>query len=184
MGWHRDALTPLALSSVPGERPIEVLIGSATDEEQEALLSGDGPLWASDPQGRGFPMEKARGGPLLLFAGGSAIGAMRPVVESVLARREAFGPVTLYYGVRSQELVCFQERFQIWREHAIDVHIAVSREISHGGAPGYVQGALPDVIEDAERAIAFVCGRPEMEHDVTRALSERGVAADRVFRNW
>lgn len=184
MGWQRDALWPIALASVPRERPLEVLIGSATNEEQEALLEEERPLWASDPQGRGFPLEKARGRPLLLFAGGSGIGALRAVIEALLPQREAFGPVTLYYGVRTEDLFCFRERFETWRAHGVGVLQMVSRDPAFSGPHGYVQDALPDVIAGADRAFAFVCGRPEMEHDVTRALSERGVAEKRVFKNW
>ncbi len=184
MGWQRDALTPIALASVPRERPIEVVLGSATCEEQDAVLDGDGPLWASDPQGRGFPLEAARGRPLLLFAGGSAIGALRAVIEAALPQREAFGPMTLYYGARRPELFCFRERYETWRRHAIDVIEVVSQDPTFEGLRGYVQCALPDEIPDAERAVAFVCGRPEMEQDVTLALGERGVTSERVFRNW
>jgi NAD(P)H-flavin reductase len=184
MGWHRDSLAPLALASVPGLRPLEVLIGSATPEEERELLDDDGPLWASDPQGRGFPLERARGRQLLLFAGGAGVGAIRAVIEALLPRREAFGPVTLYYGVRRPELLCFQDRFQDWRTHGVDVVEVVSRDPSFAGARGYVQDALPAVIEGAADAIAFVCGRPEMEHDVTRALAARGVPETSVCRNW
>lgn len=184
MGWHRDTLAPLALASVPGMRPLEVLIGSATVEEQDGLLDDDGPLWASDPQGRGFPLERARGRPLLLFAGGAGLGGLRAVIEALLPRRDAYGPVTLYYGVRTAELFCFRDRFEAWRAHGVDVVEVVSRDPSYPGLRGYVQDALPAVIEGAAEAIGFVCGRPEMEHDVTRALAARGVPEANVFRNW
>lgn len=189
MGWRRDTLTPMALASVPGLKPLEVLIGSATEEEQAALLdeSGSdrgGPLWASDPQGPGFPLEKARGRPLLLFAGGAGIGAIRAVVETLLPHREAYGPVTLFYGVRAPELFCFRERFETWRQHGVDVVEVVSRDPSYAGLRGYVQEALPAALERASEAVAFVCGRPEMERDVADALVFRGVSAQHVFRNW
>lgn len=189
LGWQRDSLTPMALASVPGLKPIEVLISSATAEEQEALLDDEwpergAPLWASDPQGPGFPLERARGRPLLLFAGGSGIGAIRAVVETLLPRREAFGPVSLFYGVRSPELFCFRESFETWRRHGVDVIEVVSRDPSYAGLRGYVQEALPASLERASEAVAFVCGRPEMERDVTDALVARGVSATNVFRNW
>lgn len=184
MGWQRDSLAPMALASVPGLRPLEVLIGSATPEEEAAMLDDTGPLWASDPQGRGFPLERARGRPLLLFAGGSGIGAIRAVVEALLPARDAYGPVTLYYGVRAPELLCFRDRFEGWRRHGVDVVEVVSRDPSFGGSRGHVQDALPDTIANAPEALAFVCGRPEMEHDVTRALVARGVPEGQVFRNW
>lgn len=184
MGWDRAGLTPMALASVPRERPLEVLLGSSTDEEEQALLAREGPLWASDPQGRGFPLERARGKPLLLFAGGSAIGAIRAVIETLLDQRDAFGPVTLYYGAKSRELFCFRDRYDTWRARGIDIVEVTSDDASAPGQKGYVQDALPDVIEGADRAYAFVCGRPEMETDVARALGARGLSEDRVYRNW
>lgn len=184
MGWKRDELTPMALASVPQERPLEVLVGSSTDEEQAALLAREGPLWASDPQGRGFPLEQARGRPLLLFAGGSAIGALRAVIETLVPRRAAYGPTTLYYGVRSAELLCFTARFAHWRAHDVEVVPVTSRDPSFAGQRGYVQGALPDSLERAAETVAFVCGRPEMESEVAAALVERGVDAARIYKNW
>lgn len=184
MGWDRGSLYPMALSSVPGDTPLEVLIGTYTEEERAALLAQQGPLWASDPQGPGFDLERARGKPLLLFAGGSAIGAVRPVVESVLRHREAFGPVRLFFGARRQADFCFAERFDAWRAGGVELTLVASQDPTWTGPTGYVQEHVPAKLPAAADTHAFVCGRPEMEEHVKAALLARGVPAANVCKNW
>ncbi len=184
MGWKVDSLYPMALVSVPGDAPLEVLIGAYTDEERDVLLARDGPLFASDPQGPGFPLALARGKRLLLFAGGSAIGPIRAVVEALLREREAYGPVSLYVGARRFEDLCFSERFDAWRDAGVELTLVVSQDESWAGPRGHVQEHLPAAFAEPLETLAFVCGRPEMEEQVMAALLARGLPAANIRKNW
>jgi NAD(P)H-flavin reductase len=184
MGWALDALYPIALVSVPGDSPLEVLIGPYTDEERDVLMAREGPLFASDPQGPGFPLEPARGKRLLLVAGGSAIGPLRAVVEAILRDRESFGPVALFFGARRSEDFCFSERFAAWRAGGIDLTLVASQDERWTGPRGYVQEHLPAALADPDDTLAYVCGRPEMEEQVKAALVARGLSPSRVRKNW
>lgn len=179
---------PMAIASGPGSDAPEFLLKARGQEELEGwlALSQGAPLRLSAAEGAGFPLGAAHGRPLLLFAAGSAIAAIRPVVEAILKDRVRYGPVHLYYGVRTPGELAFQLDFPRWRAGGIEVTPVVSRPEGTGwtGATGYVQDHLPARLEDAEHTIAFVCGAPEMEEAVYGALAARGVDEERVFRNY
>lgn len=178
---------PFVLASLPGAEEPEILVKASGAPEVESLRGLVGAeVELSAAEGHGYPLHKAEGRPLHLFAVGSAIAALRPVIESVLLVRDRYGPVHLYYGVQQPEDFAFAQDFPRWQQGLTSVTLVVSRPegTSWEGEVGYVTDHLPDVLEDAERAVAFVCGLPEMEQDVYTALEVRGVLEDRVFRNY
>jgi NAD(P)H-flavin reductase len=175
---------PMALASKPGAQTLELVVRVHSDEHLAETLALEGPMKVSAPMGKGFPLDRARGRPLWLFAAGSAIGAIRPVVESIFDDREAFGPVHLLYGARGAADLCFTDRFEAWRAAGIEVTPVVSEPEAWDGATGYVQDQLPETLERAGEAIAFICGMPPMEEAVIQALGSRGLEEDRIFRNW
>jgi NAD(P)H-flavin reductase len=141
-------------------------------------------LQVSAPQGPGFPLSLARGRRLLLFATGSGISAIRPVLDAVAQSRAAFGPVTLYFGARRPSAFAYAADLERWRQADIWVVQTVSapEQSGWGGLRGYVQAHLPQ--ERLEDAVAFVAGQPGMVEDVRRALTERGLPQERLFLNF
>ncbi|MCE9672994.1 NAD-binding oxidoreductase [Myxococcus stipitatus] len=138
----------------------------------------------SAPEGPGFPLERARGHDLLLFATGSGISAIRPVIASVRRERDAFGRVKLYFGARTPGAFAYQDELHAWEDGGIQVVRTVSQPGASGwqGLTGYVQAHLGE--EPLHDALAFVCGQAGMVRGVMEALSERGVPATRVFFNY
>ncbi|NOJ92968.1 NAD-binding oxidoreductase [Corallococcus sp. CA049B] len=136
------------------------------------------------PAGPGFPMEKARGRDLLLFASGSGISAIRPVIAAVRQERGAYGQVTLYFGARTASGFAYQRELQQWMSDGVRVLCTVSRPGASGwqGLTGYVQAHLGE--ERLEHAIAFVCGPSDMVQDVMAQLAQRGVPRSAVFLNY
>jgi len=136
------------------------------------------------PEGQGFPLERARGHDLLLFATGSGISAIRPVIASVRRERDAFGRVKLYFGARTPAAFAYQDELHAWEDGGIQVVRTVSQPGASGwqGLTGYVQAHLGE--EPLDDALAFVCGQASMVRGVMEALSERGVPATRVFFNY
>ena len=138
----------------------------------------------SRPQGPGFPMEKARGHDLLLFASGSGISAIRPVIASVHQERTAYGRVTLYFGARTPGSFAYAGEMERWQAGDVRVVRTVSQPGASGwqGLTGYVQTHLGE--EPLENAIAFVCGPAEMVQGVMEQLRLRGVPRSAVFLNY
>jgi NAD(P)H-flavin reductase len=135
------------------------------------------------PEGPGFPLSEGYGKRVLLFATGSAISAIRSLIQAIRHERRKFRSVTLYFGARTPDAFAYESELDEWREAGIDV----VRTVSQAGAPGwrgltgYVQAHLPR--NDLNDTVAFVCGQPEMVDDVRRALIERGIPEGQIFQN-
>ncbi|AGC42080.1 NAD-binding oxidoreductase [Myxococcus stipitatus DSM 14675] len=136
------------------------------------------------PEGTGFPLERARGHDVLLFATGSGISAIRPLIASVRRERDTFGRVKLYFGARTPTAFAYQGELHAWEGGDIQVVRTVSRPGASGwqGLTGYVQAHLGE--ESVQNARAFVCGQPDMVRGVLDALKERGVPREHIFFNY
>jgi len=134
------------------------------------------------PFGRGWDVESAKGGDLVIVAGGIGLAPLRPVVHEVLADRSAFGRVSLVVGARtSGELLFRSELDGWWQDRSITVRTIVDRATPdwHGNV-GVVTNELPRVTTDPERTVAMVCGPEVMMRFVAMHLAERGVPPDRI----
>jgi NAD(P)H-flavin reductase len=186
---------PYALASAPHDEHFEFLL-KLPPERIAPMTALGGPggerdrVLVTKAQGRGFPLDEARGRALWLFAVGSGIAPLRAVIEHVLPRRQDFGDVTLLYGARRKEELCFTERFAVWAGHGVAVWPVVSQAdippetATWDGRTGWIQHHVPKAFDDPGDVVAFVCGLPEMDKAVQAALLERGVGPDRVFRNY
>jgi NAD(P)H-flavin reductase len=139
----------------------------------------------SRPEGRGFPLEQARGKNLLLFATGSGISPIRSVIESIRRERGAYGRVTLYFGVRTPGAFAYARDFQAWEQSSIRVVRTVSQPGAGGwqGLTGYVQAHLAEEPLTPDTR-AFVCGQQEMVQGVVEALRARGLHPDAISQNF
>ncbi len=157
--------------------------GSPLADALVGLQPGAG-VETSRPQGRGFPLELARGKHLLLFATGSGISPIRSVIESLRQDRDAYGRVTLYFGARTPGAFAYTEEFHLWEASRIRVVRTVSRPGASGwqGLTGHVQQHLAE--EPVENTVAFVCGQSEMVQGVVAALATRGLPRSAIHLNF
>ncbi|MFY1831269.1 NAD-binding oxidoreductase [Myxococcus fulvus] len=186
--------------SLPGLQPGMFAIASPPEVQGlrwEFLLKDGSPLpdalirlplgarvQVSAPEGKGFPVESARGHDVLLFATGSGISAIRPVIATVRRDRALFGRVKLYFGARTPGAFAYQGELHTWEEGGVQVVRTVSQPGASGwqGLTGYVQTHLGE--EAVADARAFVCGQPGMSQGVIEALRERGVPREHIFFNY
>lgn len=135
------------------------------------------------PEGKGFPIDVARGRDVLLFATGSGISPIHSVIEVLRRERSEYGDISLYFGVRTPDAFAYEEDLAHWRADGIRVVQTVSQPGSSGwqGLSGYVQGHIDEF--DVHRAVAYLCGQPEMIAGVTSALRSRGMPEERMFLN-
>jgi NAD(P)H-flavin reductase len=140
------------------------------------------------PFGAGFALAEAEGRDLLLFAAGSAIAPIRALVQHLIAHRNRFGRVTLFYGQRHGAEFAYRAEQLDWERRGIRVVLCPSAEDdAWQGLRGRVQevarslafgGATPG------EAIAFVSGMTAMVEDVRRTLAAAGVPPERVRANF
>ncbi|QSQ20560.1 NAD-binding oxidoreductase [Pyxidicoccus parkwayensis] len=182
---QEEGLFALASPPEPGGTHWELLLkgGSPLPDALIRLRPGDR-VEVSAPEGRGFPLERARGHDLLLFATGSGISPIRSVIRSIRRERDAYGRVTLYFGARTPSAFAYSDELHEWEAGGIRVVRTVSQPGASGwqGLTGYVQAHLGE--EHLEDVVAFICGQAEMVQGVKTTLQARGVPTSVIYLNY
>jgi NAD(P)H-flavin reductase len=165
----------LAIASSPGEAAaIELLMGSAAVDK---VKPSEGASVALDPpNGKGFPFEMAAGKDVLLFAVGSALAPIRPLVQMIRGQRSNYGRVVLYAGAHSADDFPYQKEFYAWKRDRIDIVQSISKP--------WVQEMFTSDPVPVDDAVAYVCGMKEMMEATTAALVAAGMPAAKIGRNW
>lgn len=176
-----------AIASAPGSSgrwDLLIKEGSPLTEALVHLPTGER-VEVSRPEGRGFPLEQARGKDLLLFATGSGISPIRSVIESIRRERSAYGRVTLYFGARTPGAFAYAQDLAQWEQTDIRVVRTVSQPGASGwqGLTGYVQAHLAEE-PLFPNTLAFLCGQREMVHGVMKVLQTRGLPSSAIYQNF
>jgi NAD(P)H-flavin reductase len=175
---------PISVSGPPehaGEPVVLTIraVGAVTSaicaSEPGAVLGIRGPL------GNDWPIESAAGGDVIVVAGGIGLAPLRPVVLHALARRPAFGAVSVLYGARTPGDLLYTDELEAWRDRlAVEVTVDAADPSWEGRV-----GVVPKLVERAdfrpEAVHAFVCGPEVMIHFTVEALRARGVPDERIF---
>lgn len=146
-----------------------------------ALREGEA-VGVRGPFGRGWPMDSAEGGDLVIAAGGLGLAPLRPAVYAALAARDRFRRVVLLYGGRDPAGLLFRGELDAWASGgALEAETTV--DAARPGWRGRV-GVVPELLERADldpgAAVAFCCGPEMMMRLTAEALIDRGIAAERI----
>jgi NAD(P)H-flavin reductase len=135
------------------------------------------------PFGRGWPVDAAEGSDVVLVAGGIGLAPLRPVLYALLARRKRFGAVNLLYGTRTPKDILYEKELRRWRgRFDLDVEVTVDHAAGESFEHvGVVTNLIPLARFDASETVAFVCGPEVMMRFTIGALTDRGVAAERIY---
>ena len=169
-----DGEVYLALASAPGDPQLELLVARPA-AERLGLLEG-ATLRIRGPFGKGFPLEAARGRDVLLFAVGSALAPIKPLVEMIRRERAEYGRVTLYVGALDEHAFAYRGQYDAWMRDRVDV--VKVRD------PEWVQNVFAADPLPVDDSVAYVCGMTEMMDGVTEVLGRQGLPPERVHRNW
>lgn len=134
------------------------------------------------PYGNGFPMEELKGRDLVFIGGGIGLAPVRSVIMHCLRHRADYGHLTVIYGARSVEDLCFKDDlFNNWPQvEDMDVYVTIDRE--QEGWDGHV-GFVPDYVKELAPApqTAIICGPPVMIKFSLPALSDLGFADENIL---
>jgi NAD(P)H-flavin reductase len=134
------------------------------------------------PYGSAWPIEDARGGDLLVVAGGIGLAPLRPAIRAALADRDAFDRVAVLCGARTPDDLLYPAERLDWSERP-DVQVLTTVDAAGEDWTGAV-GVVPSLVARAEfdpaRTTALICGPEVMLRFTVRALEDAGLAADRV----
>lgn len=176
---------PISISGDPA-RPETLVhtiraVGKVTDAL--GMLEPGDQVGIRGPFGTPWPVEVARGNDVVFVAGGVGLAPLRPAIYRVLADRDKYGRVVIYYGARTPEDILFRKELQALRgRFDVSVHVTVDRVTgSWGGKVGVVTQAIKSGGFDRHAATAFVCGPEVMMRYAAEALVERGLSRQDVW---
>jgi anaerobic sulfite reductase subunit B len=174
---------PISVSGPP-ERPGPVVLTVRSVGAVTAAVCSAGTgttLGLRGPFGEPWPVRDARGGDVVVMAGGIGLAPLRPVVLQVLAERAAYGTVSVLYGARTPGDLLYTELFDEWRR-TLDLGVTVDTAgPGWAGRVGVVTKLLSEARFDPGRTTAFVCGPEIMMRFAVRALLDRGLRAERIL---
>jgi len=137
-------------------------------------------LGVRGPYGRGWDVESARGGDVVIVAGGVGLAPLRPVVLAVLADRAAYGRVVLVAGARTPADFLYRDEFAAW-ETSIEVRRTVDQPAAGWtGEVGFVTEPLAQVGPFTGRATAFLCGPEPMMRFSAQVLQRQGIPPEDI----
>lgn len=147
-----------------------------------SLRPGDS-LGVRGPFGTPWPIEQLRGSDVLIVAGGIGLAPARPLIYSVLGRREEFGRVWLVVGARLPEGLLYRDEYEDWRRGGITVETTVDRATP--GWPGHV-GVVTTVVDrlplrEPLDTRVVTCGPEVMMKYVAASAIARGIRPDRIW---
>ena len=135
------------------------------------------------PFGRGWPLAAAEGKDLILVAGGIGLAPLRPVLYSVLARRNELRRVLLFYGARQPDDLLFAEQLWQWKQQGLlELFVSVdTTNASWTGDVGVITELIPRAKLDAAATVAMVCGPEIMIRFSVKQLRECGLSARDIY---
>lgn len=178
---HRQGVTrPYSIASAPGgHHGIELLLnrvpGGTVSSYLFGLRPGDRTSFTG-PAGT-FCLRHAADKRLLFVATGTGIAPVRSMLLS-LADAGAAVPITLFWGVRSERDVYYEDELRRLRQRLpqLACTITLSRPTGRwSGQAGTVTSLVEHRIASVENLAAYVCGNESMIKDVTAALRTKGL---------
>ncbi len=136
------------------------------------------------PLGKGYPLEKFEGKPLLILGGGVGLAPLRSLIYALLNEKQRFPKITVCYGARSPDDLVYRRMYDEWRGiDGFEFHVTVDREApGWGGNVGVVTTLLDrDEVKVDPTTPAVVCGPPIMMKFGTLKLLDMGFAEDAIY---
>ena len=115
------------------------------------------------PLGNGFPVDALKGHDILFIAGGIGMAPLRTLLLYMLDNRQDYGDITVIYGARSPEDLCYTYEFDEWRSGDVRLVLTVDREFpGWKDRVGFVPTILTEEAPSSYNSKAITCGPPIM----------------------
>ncbi|MEZ5583096.1 MAG: FAD/NAD(P)-binding protein [Candidatus Competibacteraceae bacterium] len=175
---------PISISGDPAVAPTLVhtirAVGPVT-RAMQGLKKGD-TLGIRGPFGTAWPVIEAGGSDVVIVTGGVGLAPLRPAIYHILAHREKYGNVRLYYGARTPADILFLKEPRNGGRFDMIVEVTVDSAIGYwAGRVGVVTHLVSRGRYDPVDTVALVCGPEIMMRYTIKALNERGVANDQIY---
>lgn len=156
-------------------------VGMLTDALHEAEVGQT--VGVRGPYGNGFPIDLFKGKDVVFIGGGIGLAPVRSMINYCIENRDDYGKLTIIYGARSPEDLCFKEDlFENWpKVRDTEVHVTVDKgDENWKGNVGFVPPFLEEINPSPENAIALTCGPPIMIKFVLQSLAKMNFAPEQI----
>ncbi len=136
------------------------------------------------PYGNNFPLEEWKGKKILTIGGGIGQAPLRPIVEYVRANINDYQDLTVIYGARTTNDLCFKQELEDLREcqEVSSCHLSIDiEEEGWSHFVGFVPTLLMEVNPSPENTIAITCGPPIMIKFVLENLKKLGFEDEQIY---
>ncbi|PJB49264.1 MAG: hydrogenase [Chloroflexi bacterium CG_4_9_14_3_um_filter_45_9] len=176
---------PISITSSPVNKGYLELSVAAVGKVTQALhLKKEGEVVGlRGPYGNGFPLNEVKGKNTLFVGGGIGLAPLRSLINQIFAQRGDFAKISILYGARNPDLLCFMNDLERWSkvensEILLTVDVPDARWKDNVGVVGSL---LPKIDIDIENTVAFVCGPPIMIHFVILDLLRMGFRENKII---
>lgn len=145
------------------------------------LREGD-PIGIRGPLGNHFPYADMKGKDIVFIGGGLGLAPLRTLLLFMLDNRQDYGNITLVYGGRTPEHLCFKDELKEWAERG-DMRVELTVDTPDKGwtqRTGVVPAVLTDLAVSPKNAVAVTCGPPIMIRFTIQALEKLGFTDEQI----
>jgi sulfhydrogenase subunit gamma (sulfur reductase) len=159
-----------------------VMKAGEVTERIHQCKEGD-PIGVRGPLGNWFPYEDMKGKDIYFIGGGIGMAPLRTLLLFMLDNRNDYGAITLLYGARSPQDLCYQEELKEWAARKdMELILTVDREFPEWDKRvGLVPNVLKELAPAPKGKIAITCGPPIMIRFTLQALAELGYKDEQVI---
>lgn len=130
------------------------------------------------PYGNFFPIEDMKGKNVVFIAGGIGLAPVRCVIWNVLDLKEQFKDITIVYGARSVNDLCYKNELDEWKNMpGVKTVLTVDpggETPEWNGEVGFVAAVVDKLNLNPENSVAVVCGPPIMIKTTMPVLKKAG----------
>ena len=174
-----------AISSAPSQKgsfEFSVMRAGVVTSAIHELAPGD-PVAVRAPMGCAFPTEEWQGKNVVLVAGGIGMAPLRSLLFHLLDSRGDYGEITLVYGARTPEDLCYEYGRADWRQRqGLDFTATIDNACDGwDGCVGLVPSVLEERAPSPDNSVAVTCGPPIMIRFTLESLSKMGFREEQIY---
>ncbi len=183
---------PVSISGFDS-RGIELTIRNVGQVTSRIFKLNQGDIvYVRGPYGNSFPMERFRDGHLLIIVGGSALAAIKPVIERYInGHSSMLRRLDVLAGFKSPKHILFREDIKRWKnsrisDKCINIEVTVDSDEDYAwmGSIGFVVNFIKNVKDIGKDTMAIVIGPPLMMKNSVRELLSCKVKEEKVWLSF
>lgn len=182
-GYGEAPFTPSSNPSVSEKMEISILRTGKVTDALHALKPG-AEVGLRGPFGKGYPLDKMEGKEVLVVGGGVGLAPLRSLIYALLENPKKYKRVSIKYGSRMPEELCFKGQHDGWAKAAPNVDFMRTIDVPAPGWTGHV-GLVTTLLDkldiDLDNSIAVSCGPEIMLKFVTLKLLEVGYKPPQIY---